>query len=409
MSPRWAIECLAFAVSLMLGACTDGGVVGGRCRTGLTECDGRCVDLSADSESCGACGHVCLEGVACGQGVCGFSAGAGGMSSNAGAGGASGGGTSGGAGGASGGVGGTGGYSAEGGMFGDGGMGGIRSAGGAAGSTNAGGTGGGLGCDPPLVACGEQCVDLNVDADHCGRCNHRCASGLCQGGQCVGANVGHIVLACMDFAQVATNAPQGTVLGNAVFIPLKSPVRILAYAEHVSQRAQTHVDDTIAAAAQLRGRSYRIDPVMSEIDVRSELSILDYDVLLIYDQPTAPRGELAQTGALWAETLDSFVRSGGVVVALDGGDTRSEMREFIQAAGLLDTSASTDVTATTVYNRAPADGVGLNVISPYYALRNTCAFQTSVTPDAETVFVVTDSAPSAGLGNPVVVHRIRAP
>jgi hypothetical protein len=103
------------------------------------------------------------------------------------------------------------------------------------------------------------------------------------------------------------------------------------------------------------------------------------------------------------------VRSGGVVVALDGGDTHSEMHEFIRAASLLDTSATIDVTSKTLYNRAPADGVGLNVISPYYALRDTCAFQTSIAPDAETVFVVTDSASSAGLGNPVVVHRIRAP
>jgi hypothetical protein len=374
---RFGSALVSFVAAAFILSCSDGGIVGGRCRDGLVACAGHCIDPSSAENVCGA-----------------SMAGSGGLGSGA---------TAGAAGSASGG----------GGMAGRGGA-GAAGAGGAGGLTGTSGMAGqaghsGVSCDGPRVGCSGQCVDLNVDAENCGRCNHVCSSGLCQGGQCVGANVGHIVLACMDFTQVTTNAAQSMLLGNAVFIPLKSTVRILAYAEHASARARTHVDDTIQSAAEVRGRTFQITAVSSEVEVRTNLSILDYDVLLVYDQPAAPAGELAQTGLLWAETLDAFVRSGGVVVALDGGDGASEMHELIQNAALLDTSAAPDATFQTLYNRAPADGVGLNVISPYFALRNTCTFQTTVTPDLETVFVVTDRPASAGLGDPVVVHRIRAP
>lgn len=41
-------------------------------------------------------------------------------------------------------------------------------------------------CTPPLVACAGDCVDLDVDPQHCGACDTPCADGqLCSDGQCL--------------------------------------------------------------------------------------------------------------------------------------------------------------------------------------------------------------------------------
>ncbi len=40
------------------------------CETGYTGCDGRCVDLSADTANCGDCNFVCFEGLSCVVGNC---------------------------------------------------------------------------------------------------------------------------------------------------------------------------------------------------------------------------------------------------------------------------------------------------------------------------------------------------
>ena len=58
---------LAAAVPL---ACSSSGIVGGDCRSGLTECSGKCLDLSSDPANCGSCGNACAEGVACVNGTC---------------------------------------------------------------------------------------------------------------------------------------------------------------------------------------------------------------------------------------------------------------------------------------------------------------------------------------------------
>jgi hypothetical protein len=70
----------------------------------------------------------------------------------------------------------------------------------------------------------------------------------------------------------------------------------------------------------------------------------------------------------------------------------------------------TSVTGNIVYNRAPADAVGINVLTQFRARRETCTFTTPPPPDSSTVFVVTDAASAAGtLGAPSVVHRVVLP
>src|SRR5690606_13998651 len=66
---------LALALGALPLACDTSGLVGGDCRTGLTACAGKCVDLQGDPTNCGACANVCAEGVACSAGICGGDAG----------------------------------------------------------------------------------------------------------------------------------------------------------------------------------------------------------------------------------------------------------------------------------------------------------------------------------------------
>lgn len=263
-------------------------------------------------------------------------------------------------------------------------------------------------CEPPLVECGGRCVDTNIDPLHCGRCFNECPSGICQGGMCVGANVGHVVMACMNYGVISQNAAQTRLLGNVVFLPPSNPVRILAYAEYAPAASSDRVDQVIAWAGQARGRTHEITEVTDEADVVADLNIMDYDVFLVYDQPSAPAGALAAVGAAWQSStvLESFARAGGVVLVLSGGG--GEMDELLTSADLLAVTDENDITGNQVYNRVPADIVAANVISPFLGASSTCTFETSVTPDAETLFVFTDAAAPA-TGEPVVVHRVFPP
>lgn len=266
-------------------------------------------------------------------------------------------------------------------------------------------------CTPPLVDCNRTCVNTDNDPNNCGSCNHHCASGICQGGTCVGATAGHEVVACMDFAtRPGAGTPQQTLLGNAVFLTAKNPVRIYAYRQFTPNAVVNSVNGAIAAVATARGRTYSITPETDSTQVPLNLSIFDYEVLLVYDQPNAPAGRLANVGTSWASAVDSFVRAGGTAVVLAGDAGTAEMDDLVTNAGLLTVTGQTSVTGDQVYNRAPADAVGLNVLTPFLATAETCTFTTPPPPDSTTVFVITDTASSTGsLGSPIVVHRVLAP
>lgn len=439
-----ALAALAFPA-----ACGSSGVVGGNCRGDYLACDHVCVDGQNDASNCGACGHHCDTGVSCVSGICGGSdasagsagssnsgAGSGGDSSLAGAGneggGTTGGSTSGGNGGSS-----------------NAGNGGLSSAGNG-GNNQAGASEGGAPdcgtppfdtpeacgdcntqctgdtpicspdgkgsflcvakCDAPFVRCGSQCVDLNIDPDHCGGCDTVCPSGICQGGKCVGANVGHVVVACMDYQTPVAGSPQTVLLGNAIFLPIRNPVRILAYTEFAPTAARTKVNQDIGFAAMARGRAYGITNSATFADVTAKLNINDFDVFVIYDQSAAPPGQLATVGSAWqtSTVLSSFSAAGGVIVALTGGGENDEMDQLFTQSSLLEVSSLTSATATTFYNRAPADALGVNVISPFLSPQSSCTLATPTAPDNDTIFVIRDAA-SPAVGSPVVVHRVIEP
>lgn len=441
----------AVAALLLPAACDAGGIVGGDCRTGTDLCGERCVDLSVDPTHCGECGNECDEGLVCRSGECEP---AGGRPSGGGGGTAGQPSTGGDAGAMPGGAGaeaGVGGNSGSGGRGGRGGAGGASGRGGGAGSSGQAGAGGAvclppfdtadqcgdcdtvctepsplcapddLGgyqcvpeCEPPLIACGDQCVDVNVHPLHCGGCFNICPSGICQAGECVGATTGHIAAYCMDYFYVQQQSAHTILLGNAVFLPIRNEIRILAFSRWAPANVRTQVDRVIQWSAAARGRTRTVTTIVDPAELSSELSIQNYDVFLIHDQSQAPAGELASIGAAWQNSmvLDSFARAGGVIVVLNGARGTGEMAEFIDASGLVSLDGHTPIlpedTTTRFYNRAPGDALGINVVSPISPLPFSCTFDTQVAPDSESVFVVTD-APAPDPGSPVVVHRIVAP
>jgi hypothetical protein len=426
-----ALLALAFPA-----ACGSSGVVGGDCAASHVACNGACVDAQNDPNNCGGCAHACDPGVACHNAICKgpLLDGSAGNSNTAGESGASEAGASGDT--SSSGNGGSSGN----GMLGQAGD--NLDAGELSDAKHDGDTAclppykrpeacgncatkctmaaptcspDGMGsyvcvlkCDDPLKQCNGQCVDFNIDPENCGSCGNLCPSGICQSGKCVGANVGHVVLACMDYQTPAKNTAQTVLMGNAVLLPIHNPVRILAYTEFAPAAERAKVDQDIGFAAAARGRTSTITPLTKYTAASAALSISNYDVFLIYDQTAAPTGQLATVGSAWQKNsvVDSFSAAGGVVIALSGG--MSEMDQFLSSSGMLDVSAQTVVSAGTLYNRAPADAMGINVISPFFAPMNSCTFTTSLIQDADDIFVVED-AKSPAAGSPVVVHRVIEP
>ena len=107
--------------------------------TPCTECDGKCVDLNADSTHCGACGTVCGSGTVCKAAQC---------------------------------------------------------------VSNTGAGDGGLGCPGAQQACNGACVNLSTDPANCGTCGRMCADGQkCSASDCVascGAGLMDCGGACVD-------------------------------------------------------------------------------------------------------------------------------------------------------------------------------------------------------------------
>jgi uncharacterized protein (TIGR03382 family) len=141
--------------------CSSGSCV---CGDGLSECGGQCVDLRIHDDHCGACGNGCEAGESCQSSTCMM------LSSDAGStctpdctGRECGGDT----------------------------------CGGSCGSCPDPmlcGSGGLCACPDGETRCGESCVDLRSDPDHCGACDRACGSGArCVGGSCEGGESGAVV------------------------------------------------------------------------------------------------------------------------------------------------------------------------------------------------------------------------
>jgi hypothetical protein len=416
--------CGAWTALALALSCGADGLVGGSCTAGLDACGQRCVNLGSDTSNCGSCDQRCASGEQCIAGVClepgvplDYDAG----SSDAGGGGA--------------GV-----------LLPDGAVllpdGAVVD--GTGGSANGGSSGGGdgPGCTPPydnaqncgacgaacpagtpfceqtspdvfecvfrcgagLTECSERCVNLSNNPDHCGVCDNRCASAICRSSQCVGGIANHVVLMCTDLQDGRRDSPQTTMLTNAVLLANANPLRVLGYARYTPYSVVRGVQRTLNWADDATSRTIELTESSSETDVLDVLSRDNFDVLMVYDQPDAPAGALANIGSAWRDALVDFNAAGGVVIVLASANGRGEMHRLITEAGLLAVTGLNDVTGGDVFNRAPSDAVGATVLNQFLALDSSCTFTTPTAPDANITYVITDSA--TGIGVPMVVHEV---
>jgi hypothetical protein len=199
-----------------------------------------------------------------------------------------------------------------------------------------------------------------------------------------------------------------------VFTPTVNPVKVLAYTRGARAAAVTRVNSVIGWAGSARGRSADITEAKTVAAVTANLNILDYQVLLIHDLDQAASGDPAAAATTWesGSVLSSFAKAGGVIIVLDGGDGTGEMHQLINAGNLLDPSqktslsGQTDATLGQVWNNAPFDVLGVNVLSPFLGTSHTCTFDTNAKPGSDTIFVLSDD--EAG-GTPIAIHRVIAP
>ncbi len=447
-----AVVVCVLATALPL-ACTSSGIVGGGCRTGLSECDGVCVDLSSDEANCGSCGNACAAGVECVAGVCGGDASVdagndasldGGNDATA-----------------------DGGSDAQS----DAGDSGVDASDASTDASDAStdasdastdasdastdasdastdasdaaadaadacvppfdtparcgdcftsctsaepvcaAVDGGFACvplcTPPLEDCSGTCVDKQTDPDNCGGCGIRCVTRVCQAGSCVGSRVGHVVSMCMDLDVHPKDSMQQLLFTNAVTLPPGfGAVTVLGWDQYATQPHKVDVAQVVGDAQTNSGRTLNLTTVNDYTLIPAQLNVSSVQVLVVYDQTQAPTGELATAGAALQASLDAFTQGGGVVITLSGGT--GEMDQFLSQSGLLALTGMTEVTGQLLHNRAPGDAVGLNVLTPFVAPRTSCTFQTTVTPSSLDVFVIRDQ-PAPSVGEPTVVHRIRQP
>src|SRR5262249_59390211 len=95
-------------------------------------------------------------------------------------------------------------------------------------------------------------------------------------------------------------------------------------------------------AARTRGRAYALTNMATSLAVANALNVVDYELLLVYDQPNASPGRLGAAGTSLAVSIDAFVHAGGAVVVLAGDS--GEMGDFLGTAGLLHVSAQPTLT-----------------------------------------------------------------
>ncbi|MBI2388821.1 MAG: hypothetical protein HYV09_04310 [Deltaproteobacteria bacterium] len=257
-------------------------------------------------------------------------------------------------------------------------------------------------CDVPTTLCGTTCTDLEVDPVNCGGCGKTCPTGLCNGGKCRGARAGHVVIIGHDYVGAAPSLAVGRVVVNAVFLPPKNPVRVLAYEQYADAAAISSVKAILDAGALGSGRTYVKTTSTTLVDFRDRLRIDDYDVALIFDQPSAPAGALDTVGADMKLSLDSFSRVGGVVVVLDGGGGVGQMPSYLTSAALLATTGQTTVTGKALDVVAPGDAVGVGVLTPYSAPSRSVSLTTTEPPSSSLITVVSEPTSS----KPVVLHRV---
>jgi hypothetical protein len=264
---------------------------------------------------------------------------------------------------------------------------------------------GAAGCTLPLVECNGKCIETDDDPVNCGACGNVCPSLLCSNGHCEGAVAGHIVVFGHDYQGSFSNS-QRKALANAALLANGTSVQVRSYEQHANATAVANVKNIITMALQAQGRSATYTVVKQPTDVSTGMTTANTDVLVIYDQLTAPAGTLGTIGTGWASALTTFTNGGGIVLVLDGhGGANPQMPALLKNSLLLDVTDDPSVaTGTPLVDIGSQDAVGQGLVSPYGAGQNTVRFACNE-PNAGFVTYVVVDGPDSGAGAPVIIHK----
>jgi hypothetical protein len=262
-------------------------------------------------------------------------------------------------------------------------------------------------CDDGLTLCSGTCVDTTIDPFNCGGCGIVCPSLLCSNSLCEGAVPGSMVVIGHDY-DISYSAAQAKVLGNALLLSTATSMRVRSYEQYSASAAVLNVKSILNSAAAGASRTITYTIASAPADVTPGMTALNTDVLVVYDQVSAPASTLATIGTGWSATIASFTHVGGIVIVLDGqGGTNPQMPALIQASNILNVTGDTSVAQGTALEVvAPSDAVGLGVVSPYGAGKQSVFFACSEPDTPPVTYVVEDPAGDAGPTQPVVVHKV---
>jgi hypothetical protein len=335
------------------------------CYEGLTMCSGACFDLMRDPDNCGACARSCPDGDLCYEGAC-LAACPGGFTDCSGSC-----------------------YDLDSDRL---NCGACENECGIAEICVAGSCE--LTCASPLSACSGTCVDLRYDPLNCGSCGSPCSwREACVDGTCetyTGA-IGHAVMVGHDYFSSDTN--MDNIIGNAVLLANTSgTVNVLGYTECGDTSSSGEVNNTnaaITARATTLGRTVSFSSFTSYSLLDSQLP--GNHVLLIYEMERSGCNG-STIGAAWATTLNSFVRSGGVVIACNYFDTSWEI---MSSSGLLSISAVSSAYGSSIVVADSTNPIAADV-SSYTGMSGSSSYTTT-----ETGIVTRVSG-----GDPVVIHKM---
>ena len=255
-------------------------------------------------------------------------------------------------------------------------------------------------CAAPLVACRGACISVTSDGRNCGACGKICPSNICVDGECLGAMPGDVVLIGHDYGNALSYSAQAKVLANAIAIPTTDPIRVLSYEDGASPEAVAEAKEV--ARTSVYGRTIQFTKAGAASDLESTTLGRSYDVVILHD---ASAGDPVATGTSWAASLGGFTMKGGVVVALDNGN--SPMPALLSSANLLTVGGHTKLASGThLLVSAAADVVGAQILSPYAAFGAPVSFQGLPAPSVDLSWVVRAKNGDGTAGDAVVVHRI---